>query len=1242
MLPVQIFATDISVPALEKARKGVYPKKVLNNLPSEIIKSHFTTRNGTAEVNKAIRSMILFSKHDITHNPPFLKLDLIVCRNLLIYFNARLQEYVFPVFYSALNTNGYLLLGKSESIGRFNDLFTTTRRDSKIFQRKAGHSIHTIRYTPLKLKESYSQKSVKDISLSDMVKETIYKLFQHPYVVINDAQDIQEISGDISLYLGLRQGQMNANLISMAHKDLKIELRSLINRCIRENKEVTSEHKKFVYNGKNHFVKIVVRPLLYSVNPNEFYLIIFEEIKAKDDDVHQVTRPPGKRDQGVIKELEVELEAVKADLQEIIERYENSNAQLQSLNEELQSANEELKISNEELETANEELQSSNEEINIAYGELRTANENLERQEVALKQSEVNIHALISNTLQSFILLDKHGRVVAFNEVAVKTMKNIFGTRILVHENFNEILSRNTFSKFTPDFKAAFTGKTIQAEYEIADLKGRIHFFVFSFTPVLDGYHKVESVSFSMLEITELKKTKTELAKSEKLIDSVFHTADIGLALVDEKGKIIKVNNGFTRLLGYKKDELEGKPYLKFVERDPRRGIKSTAGKSNWNETTTRVHRVVTREGNILDVLITNNQFADEAGKTYFVKTMRDITDEKKYKELMTSAEKAMHIGSFEYNVITRKLEWTDEMYSIFDVGKDFIPDFKKITSLVNRKEIPKIKNPYKELMHNSKEVDVEFGITTAQKKEKWVHTRILPVLLNKKLIGFRGTLQDITERKYSEMEIERLSWVAKHTNNAVVISDRQNKIEWINDGFERLTGYSSEEVTGKVAIDLLHGIDTDKNDLKRVKGHLKKQNSVNETLKLYTNAGRALWLNVDVSPIFIEGELRYFIGIFTDLTELIKAKEIKRTQESLEQRQKLLNAMAGNFPEGIIGVINRNLRYVFVGGSELKKLGHRINDWIGHELFDKVSPEANQFASPFLKRVFDGESVNFDVEANNNIYAVSAVPMPPEENLITRALIVIQNITERKRAEDETLRALMRQKELNELKSKFVSVASHEFRTPLGTILSSADLVNQYYQRGDNANTQKHIARIKSSVNNLTGILNEFLSLSKIEEGVMRNTPEEFGIKVCCENLVEELRGLKKPGQQILYRHEGKTDMVMLDRQHIRNVLINLLTNAIKYSSPDKNIYFTSLIEPGLVMFIVKDEGIGISDADKPQVFEAFFRAHNAAHLQGTGLGLHIVKRYLNLMKGTISFESELDKGSTFTVSIPQPAIKG
>jgi PAS domain S-box-containing protein len=732
------------------------------------------------------------------------------------------------------------------------------------------------------------------------------------------------------------------------------------------------------------------------------------------------------------------------------------------------------------------------------------------------------------------------------------------------------------------------------------------------------------------------KPAKVVLEQSEKLIQSVFHTADIGLAVVDAKGKFVMVNTGFSRMLGYKKGELIGKPYYVILAHDKKEKDPRMEGNAIQGKRRSFAHRVVSKEGKALDVFITNNVFKDINGKKYMFKTMRDVTDERKYKELMASAEKSMQIGSFEFTNASQHITWTDQMYALYEVRKGFVPTVNSARRYINKEDLSRVDAAYQHLARHHEAVDFEFRIITPKRNEKWLHARMYPMMVNSKYIGFRGTLMDISERKYAEMEIERLSWVARHTNNSVIIADRHDRIEWVNDSFETRLGYSLSEINGKIPARLLGGPDTDKSTLKKIRSRLNQCQPVNEVILLYSREKMPIWFNVNIAPIFNAGELIHYIGILTDLTELVNAKEIQKNQESLEQRQKLLNAMAGNFPDGIIGVINRNLQYVFVGGSELKRLGHDIKDWIGHELFDKISPEANAKAAPFLNQVFAGEPVRFELEVRHNIYSVSAVPMMPEDHLTTRALVVIQNITDRKKAEEETLRALMKQKELNELKSKFVSVASHEFRTPLGTILSSADLVAQYVQRGDAENTQKHIARIKSSVNNLTSILNEFLSLSNIEEGMIQHVPVECDVQEFCENLLEEMQSLKKADQKFIYRCEGLKDTVMLDRQHTRNILINLISNAIKYSPTGKTITLTSVVEPGTVNFIVQDEGIGIPEEDKPNIFEAFFRAHNAAHLQGTGLGLNIIKRYLKIMKGSVAFESELNKGTTFRITLP------
>lgn len=241
------------------------------------------------------------------------------------------------------------------------------------------------------------------------------------------------------------------------------------------------------------------------------------------------------------------------------------------------------------------------------------------------------------------------------------------------------------------------------------------------------------------------------------------------------------------------------------------------------------------------------------------------------------------------------------------------------------------------------------------------------------------------------------------------------------------------------------------------------------------------------------------------------------------------------------------------------------------------------------------------------------------------------------KQAETEVRKALEKEKELNELKSRFVTLASHEFRTPLSTILSSVSLISKYNQLGDAEKSEKHIQRIKSAVTNLTGILNDFLSLSKLEEGIVGNNPAEFNLTELANEIIEELHPVLKPSQRMNYRHQG-TAVVLLDRNIIKNILLNLLSNAIKYSEKG-TIELYAEVNRTNVLLSVSDQGIGIPEEDKTFLFTRFFRAHNAGNVQGTGLGLNIVKRYIELLGGYISMESALGVGTTFNMEIPQSA---
>lgn len=257
-------------------------------------------------------------------------------------------------------------------------------------------------------------------------------------------------------------------------------------------------------------------------------------------------------------------------------------------------------------------------------------------------------------------------------------------------------------------------------------------------------------------------------------------------------------------------------------------------------------------------------------------------------------------------------------------------------------------------------------------------------------------------------------------------------------------------------------------------------------------------------------------------------------------------------------------------------------------------------------------------------------------ESTVQQRTNELQNtLFELEASKEDLTKSLEKEKEVNDLKSRFVSMASHEFRTPLSTVLSSISLLAKYTSTEDQPKRDKHIDRIKSSVKVLTDILNEFLSLGKIEEGKVDTKTELFDITEFINNLIGEMNVLLKPGQEIQYLHEGPNN-TFTDSHLLKHVLINLLSNAIKFSPENSNIKIESKVDLENTRIKIIDSGIGIPMADQIHLFERFFRATNVTNIQGTGLGLHIVGRYIEILAGTISYQSTLEKGSTFTIELP------
>jgi signal transduction histidine kinase len=346
---------------------------------------------------------------------------------------------------------------------------------------------------------------------------------------------------------------------------------------------------------------------------------------------------------------------------------------------------------------------------------------------------------------------------------------------------------------------------------------------------------------------------------------------------------------------------------------------------------------------------------------------------------------------------------------------------------------------------------------------------------------------------------------------------------------------------------------------------------------------------------------------------------ERKSLEKKLANRKSLQELVLRNFPGTRVFVFDQDFKDML---WEEKPLAPFLP--FGEDLVAK------------LKKTFDGESVDFEVRYNERFYHVTTVPLAKSGSPVKMIMCVVRDFTERKAMEEGLMHALKKEKELGELKSRFVTMASHEFRTPLTMILSSTFLIEKTSPENFENEKMVHTNRIKRAVNNLTLILNEFLSLEKLEQNKVEVINSDVNIPEFIQDTLAEMDILKREKQVINYHHAGDLNITRIDHQILWSIVTNLVSNSLKYSKSGDSINIVSGINRDSIVFTVQDQGIGIPDDEQQFIFGRFFRARNAVNIEGTGLGLHIIQKYIHLLNGEISFESQLDVGTTFTVTLP------
>ncbi len=543
---VQIFATDLSEPAILAARTGIYKKLDLAGISPKRLNDYFTKTNDSYQINRQLRDMCVFANHNFLKDPPFGKIDLISCRNVLIYLEPYLQKKALTTFHYALNPKGYLLLGKSETTGGTSNLFTLATKNEKLYIRKDVSSrfihVHSQRVEPhpnpgknkqkAESMRSDFQKTADDIMLSKYTPSG---------VVVNDTMDIVQFRGSTSNYLEQSSGKPSHNLLVMAKQGLSFELRSILHKCKKEKTVVSKENIPVQVHNNLVYITIEAIPLPNTIEPH--YLVLFHDTNSQ----RNVQLPSnGKKTKSKvntdgkdirIQQLEQELAQVREDMRSITEDQEAANEELQSANEELLSGSEELQSLNEELETSKEELQSTNEELTVVNQEMINLNEQVE---AAKNYAE----SIVANIREPLLVLDKNLRIKTANKSFYVTFRvnemETVGSLIynLGNKQWDIPELRTLLEKILPE-------KSVFNDFEV------IHSFpslgelvmLLNAREVVNKSNSEKLILLSIEDITERKRAQQKVIESENRYHNMIYSSPSMIGIYKGPDMIIEIAN---------------------------------------------------------------------------------------------------------------------------------------------------------------------------------------------------------------------------------------------------------------------------------------------------------------------------------------------------------------------------------------------------------------------------------------------------------------------------------------------------------------------------------------------------------------------------------------------------------------------------------------------------------------------------------------------------------------------------
>ncbi|HLZ39630.1 MAG TPA: chemotaxis protein CheB [Candidatus Sulfotelmatobacter sp.] len=550
---VQIFATDISEAALDRARLGLYTAGAVADVSPQRLSRFFIHLDGGYQISKSLREMCVFARQNVAKDPPFSNLDLITCRNLLIYLGPELQKRVIPTLHYALKPDGYLMLGGSESLGAFSDHFVLIDKKNKIYQKKrtANRLITYFTGTDYSARRSASARSAapasNTVNIEKEVERVLVNRFVPASIVVNDQMEIVQFRGRTGAYLEPASGHPTFSLSKMAREGLLVDLRAAVNKSRKNNTTTRVERVHVKSNGHSREVDLEVIPVRGQGPADRFYVVVFQDSRKSAGDHSQAAVPEkGTRNRSYIdrenERVKREAAQLRGQLKALIEEHETTSEEFKSANEEVLSANEELQSANEELETAKEELQSSNEELN-------TLNEELQNRNVELSLANNDLLNLLGNVNIPVVMVGNDLRIRRFTPPAQKLLNLISAD---IGRRLREIRPNLDLDNLETAVQVTVETNTLQ-EQEVREKDGA--WYLMRVRPYKTTENKIEGAVMSFQDIDQLKRTVNE---TRDFADALIQNAREALLILDSNLRVSAANPAFYKLFHLSADTVNG------------------------------------------------------------------------------------------------------------------------------------------------------------------------------------------------------------------------------------------------------------------------------------------------------------------------------------------------------------------------------------------------------------------------------------------------------------------------------------------------------------------------------------------------------------------------------------------------------------------------------------------------------------------------------------------------------------